>query len=119
MDEFNINLYTEELYPVPEDKLEIFRLGDDAYRTTLSEKHKNKKGWEPVNLKLIKAQIPGIMRKAYVKVGDKVNLGDKLVVLEAMKMKNDILATDKGVVKEICFKTGERVAKGEIMVRLK
>jgi biotin carboxyl carrier protein len=114
-----INLYPEEILPVPEDQLEIFRLGDDAYRTTLSAKYRNKKEWEPVNLKVIKAQIPGIIRKAYVKIGAKVKIGDKLVVLEAMKMKNDILSTDSGVVEEICVKIGERVPKDAVLVRLK
>ncbi len=117
MDEY-IKIYPDDLYPVPEEELTMLKLGDDSYKTTITEKHKNRKAWEPINLKVIKAQIPGVIRKAYVKVGAKVTIGDKLVVLDAMKMKNDILATESGTVKEICVKMGEQVSKGTILVKL-
>jgi biotin carboxyl carrier protein len=115
----DIKLYTEELYPVPEKKLESFKIGDDSFQTTLTEKFKKRKAYEPINLKIVKAAIPGVMRKAYVAVGAKVKTGDKLVILEAMKMKNDILASEGGIVEEICFKVGERVAKDEILVKIR
>jgi biotin carboxyl carrier protein len=117
MDEF-IKLYPDEPHPIPEEELTMLNLGDTSYKTTLTEKHKQRKAWEPINLKVIRAQIPGVIRKAYVKVGAKVTIGDKLVVLDAMKMKNDILATESGVVKEICVKIGEQVSKGTILVKL-
>lgn len=115
----DINLYREELHPVPEKNLESFDMGDDSYETILTEKFRNRKPYEPVNLKIVKAAIPGVMRKAYVAVGAKVKPGDKLVILEAMKMKNDILAVEGGIVEEICFKIGERVAKDEILVKIR
>ncbi|HRZ41980.1 MAG TPA: acetyl-CoA carboxylase biotin carboxyl carrier protein subunit [Bacteroidales bacterium] len=115
----DINLYREELHPVPEKKLESLQVGDDSYDTILTEKYKKRKPYEPVNLKIVKAAIPGVMRKAYVAVGAKVKPGDKLVILEAMKMKNDILAVEGGIVEEICFKIGERVAKDEILVKIR
>lgn len=117
MDE--IKLYAEEPDPIPEDQLEEFKVGEDSFMTTMSVKYKNRKPYEPINLKVIKAAIPGVIRKHYVKVGDKVKLGDKLVVLEAMKMKNDILSTDSGVVEEIYVKIGDRIPKEALLVKLK
>jgi biotin carboxyl carrier protein len=115
----DIKLYQDEPKPIPEEKIESFQVGDSVYNTTISDKHRNKKPWEPVNLKIIKAVIPGVIRKSYVKEGAKVKKGDKLVVLEAMKMKNDILATEGGIVEEICVKVGERVPKDTVLVRIK
>jgi biotin carboxyl carrier protein len=115
----DIKLYAEEPEPIPEDQLELFSVGEDSFYTTLSDKHKNRKPYSPINLKEIKAAIPGVIRKHYVKVGDKVKLGDKLIILEAMKMKNDILATDSGVVEEMVAKIGDRVPKDTLLVRLK
>jgi biotin carboxyl carrier protein len=114
-----IKLYPEEPKPIPEDELELFQVGDSFYNTTISEKYRNKKPWEPVNLKVIRAVIPGVIRKAYVKEGAKVKPGDKLIVLEAMKMKNDIRAIEGGIVEEICVKIGERVPKDTILVKIK
>ena len=115
----DIKLYPDEPEPLPEEEFVTFQVGDSVYKTTLSEKFKNKKEWEPVNLRIIKALIPGVIRKLYVKEGDKVKKGDKLLVLEAMKMKNDILTTESGKVEEISVKVGERVSKDAVLVRLK
>ncbi len=112
-------LYPEEPDPIPEDKIVEFQMGDSVYDTTLSDKYINRKPWEPVNLKVVKAVIPGIIRKLYVDKGAKVKTGDKLVVLEAMKMKNDLLATEGGVVDEILVKVGERVSKDDVLVRIR
>lgn len=115
----DIKLYPDQPEPIPEDQMVYFQVDDSEYKTTLSEKYRNKKPWEPVNLKVVKAIIPGMIRKMYVKEGAKVKIGDKLLVLEAMKMKNDILATEGGVVDEICVKIGERVPKDTVLVRIK
>ncbi|MFO7723852.1 MAG: biotin/lipoyl-containing protein [Bacteroidales bacterium] len=115
----DIKMYPDEPEPIPEEKIVTFQVGDSVYNTTLSDKYRNRKPWEPINLKIVKAVIPGIIRKAYVKVGAKVKPGDKLVVLEAMKMKNDILAVEGGTVSEICVKIGERVPKDTILVKIK
>lgn len=114
-----LNIYPDEPKPIPEEELVNFQVGESVYKTTLSEKFKNKKAWEPINLKIIKALIPGVIRKHYVKKGAKVKKGDKLLVLEAMKMKNDILTTESGIVEEIYVKIGERVSKDALLVKIK
>ncbi len=58
------------------------------------------------------ASMPGLVLKINVNVGDKVNEGDTLFVLEAMKMENEIKAELPGKVKEIKVSEGTAVEKG-------
>ena len=62
--------------------------------------------------------IPGTIVKYYVKKGDKVNQGDKLLVLAAMKMDNDVLSPINGTVKSINSKEGQRVSKNDIIMEI-
>jgi biotin carboxyl carrier protein len=57
--------------------------------------------------------IPGTVLKLYVKEGDIVNQGDRVFVLQAMKMNNEVLAPISGTVKKINIKEGERVSKND------
>jgi pyruvate carboxylase subunit B len=59
----------------------------------------------------LKAPMPGMIISYSVKVGDKVNNGDLICVLEAMKMQNSLPAPATGVVKAINFEPGASVAK--------
>ncbi|MBL7105777.1 MAG: biotin/lipoyl-binding protein, partial [Bacteroidales bacterium] len=54
----------------------------------------------------------------YVKKGKKVKEGDKLLILEAMKMKNDIVSPVNGTIKKINVKEGSRVTKKDILIEL-
>ncbi|MGL5657381.1 MAG: biotin/lipoyl-containing protein [Fusobacteriaceae bacterium] len=62
------------------------------------------------------APIPGTIFKLEVKEGDQVLKGDVLLILEAMKMENEIVATKSGVVIEIKAKQGASVNVGDILV---
>jgi len=62
------------------------------------------------------APIPGMIVECKVKVGDEVNIGDTLVVLEAMKMMNNLDAKAEGTVKEIKCESGDSVAKGDTLL---
>lgn len=57
-------------------------------------------------------QMPGKVVKIEVKVGDKVSRGDTLLILEAMKMENEIKATFDGVVKNILVQEGQPLEQG-------
>jgi pyruvate carboxylase subunit B len=63
----------------------------------------------------ILAPMPGMIIRYLVKVDDKVKAGDTLLILEAMKMQNTILASIDGVVKVINFGAGDSVNKGDIL----
>lgn len=64
----------------------------------------------------VDAPMPGLIIRYQVEVGDNVNEGDVLLILEAMKMENSIAAPVSGTVQEVCFKEGDSVKKGDILV---
>ena len=59
----------------------------------------------------ILAPMPGSVTTYHKKVGDKVTTGETVVVLEAMKMYNNLSAPCDGVIKEIAYKAGDNVKK--------
>jgi oxaloacetate decarboxylase alpha subunit/pyruvate carboxylase subunit B len=61
------------------------------------------------------APMPGMIIKYMVKAGDAVNQGDPIVVLEAMKMENALVAPCDGKVQGIKFASGDTVAKGAVL----
>lgn len=64
------------------------------------------------------AQMPGTIVDIDVNVGDKVTKGQKLLVLEAMKMENEIVAPHDGTVSEISVAAGALVNAGDVLVIL-
>ena len=64
----------------------------------------------------IKAPLPGVITEIKVAVGDDVKAGDVVVVLEAMKMANNLEAEKDGKVTAICVKTGESVLEDSPLV---
>lgn len=65
---------------------------------------------------VIKAPLPGIILDIFVKVGDHVKPGNHILLLEAMKMENNIDADKEGVVKEIRVQRSHSVMEGDILV---
>lgn len=68
--------------------------------------------------KEIKSPIPGTISAIYVKPGDKVKPGQKVVTLISMKMENEIISESYGKVKEIKVKENQFVNKGEVLIAL-
>jgi len=66
----------------------------------------------------ITAPIPGVILSLNVKVGDTIKENDLLLVLEAMKMENSIVAEKSGVVSAINVTVGQQVLQGEVMIEL-
>ncbi len=66
----------------------------------------------------ITAPMPGTITKVVVTVGESVKEDDELVILEAMKMENPIVAEADGTVKEIKVKEGDKVNTGDVLVIL-
>jgi len=67
----------------------------------------------------IKAPMQGMIVKINVKKGDKVNKGDVVAVLEAMKMQNDVIASHDGTVEEIFVEEGANVAAGDVIMAVR
>jgi len=70
-------------------------------------------GPAPVN-----APMPGLVVRINVAVGDKVQAGQGVVVMEAMKMENELRASSAGTVKAIHAEVGKAVEKGTMLVEL-
>jgi len=67
---------------------------------------------------MVKAPLPGLIIDVKVSEGQKVKAGQNIVVMEAMKMENQIQATTDGTVKKIFVKKGDNVAEGNAMVEI-
>jgi len=63
----------------------------------------------------VAAPMPGMVIKYEKNVGDSVNEGETVVVIEAMKMENALPAPTSGVVKAINYNSGDAVAKGDVL----
>lgn len=66
----------------------------------------------------ILAPMPGLIVRVSVKVGDKVEAGQGIVVMEAMKMENELRATAAGTVRSVEVSPGTAVEKGALLVAL-
>jgi biotin carboxyl carrier protein len=66
----------------------------------------------------IKAPMPGLIVRVNVKPGDLVEAGQGVVVMEAMKMENELRATAAGTVKSVEVEPGAAVEKGALLVAL-
>lgn len=64
------------------------------------------------------APMPGLVVRVNVKVGDEVQPGQALVVMEAMKMENELRATAEGIVASVRVRPGVAVEKGAVLVEL-
>ncbi len=66
----------------------------------------------------VEAHITGTVWKIEVKVGDQVDEGDTVVILESMKMEMPVEAEDPGKVSEIRVEEGQSVSEGDVLVVL-
>ena len=66
----------------------------------------------------VEAHITGTVWKIEVEVGDPVEEGDAVVILESMKMEMPVEAEDPGIVREICCVEGQSVSEGDTLVVL-
>jgi glutaconyl-CoA/methylmalonyl-CoA decarboxylase subunit gamma len=64
----------------------------------------------------IKAPLPGKITQVKVKTGDIVKKGDVLLMMEAMKMENEVLASKDGVIESIKVNIGDTVLEGDVLI---
>lgn len=86
------------------------------YETGLTKKYLRRKPFAPKDPKKLTAFIPGVINQVFVKLGSKVKKGEPLLILEAMKMKNNVNAYDDVTIKAIYVSPGQRVAKDELLI---
>ncbi|MBC8214835.1 MAG: acetyl-CoA carboxylase biotin carboxyl carrier protein subunit [Candidatus Marinimicrobia bacterium] len=66
----------------------------------------------------IHAQIPGLVTQIYAEIGSSIEKGQKLFILEAMKMENEISSPVSGVVKNILVEIGLPVEKNDLIMEI-
>ena len=92
--------------------VKILPTGDIDIKEPPKNDCKNKEG-------AIVSSMQGMIIKVNVEVGDKVNAGDTICVIEAMKMENDIQAENDGVVEEIFVDSGDSIAIDDCLMVIK
>ncbi len=103
---FNIEIEGENFEVAIKNELDI-KLDQMGF-SAVSTKH----------VKEIKAPMPGLVLEIDVKEGQQVNEGDKLLILEAMKMENSIVIHTAATIKNIIVKAGQAVEKGQVLIEL-
>ncbi|MEP7177189.1 MAG: biotin/lipoyl-containing protein [Gemmatimonadales bacterium] len=99
----------------------LTRLGERVEVEVLDERARHIRGLTGAGTKArgpaaLKAPMPGLVVRVQVAVGDPVAAGAGLVVLEAMKMENELRAGVAGVVRTVRVRPGEPVEKGQVLV---
>lgn len=101
-----------------EEKFDEFYLENTVYYTRVPDSYKNRQIYKPLDEKVLKAFIPGTIREMKVKVGDIIAIGDNLMVLDAMKMDNNVKALFAGKIKAINVNEGDMVRKNQTIIEL-
>ena len=80
--------------------------------------HKKIEKKEPAGGYIVRCPLPGNIISINVKIGDEVNIGDKLLMYEAMKMENIIKAEKAGKVSKILVNPGDAVLQEAVLMQI-
>lgn len=118
----------DSVFEITSDKLGRDRFGividacyfDTTVRTRLQETandlQKNKSKLK--HHSDVKAPMPGLILKLKKNVGEEVKLGESILILEAMKMENELRSPASGILKKIFYKEGQSVEKDSIILTI-
>ena len=98
--------------------LEELEIGSAIYLTRLTTKFKLRKSWQRPDERMVQAVIPGTIREIMVKEGTKVDPGSPLLILEAMKMRNEVLSPVRGVISKVYVAEGDMVSREELLLEI-
>lgn len=88
------------------------------YKTLLTTKYKNRPIWhKPLPGEVI-SHLPGTIRELKVEQGQEVEAGQLLLIHEAMKMQNRVVAPIGGIITELGVKAGDKIGKNHLMVKI-
>ncbi len=104
--------------PSGEPSLEALEIGGALYKTRLTKKFRNRENWKKPDERKVVSVIPGTIQRIMVQKGDVVSAGTPLLILEAMKMRNEVLAPVDGTITGIHVSEGEMVPKSHLLVEL-
>lgn len=90
-----------------------------VYKTTFTPKFESRVNYEAPNPNLIHSFIPGTIIDIFIKTRQKVKEGETLLLLEAMKMENQVRMPFDGEIVKIHIKKGEIVPNRHLMLEIK
>lgn len=99
-----------------QEKYITFVVHTAKYRTLPTLKFQRRNPWQKKDDSKLHAFIPGIIQKIFVSEGEDVEKGQTLLILDAMKMYNKLIAPYDGKVKKIYVIEGERVMKQHLLI---
>jgi biotin carboxyl carrier protein len=103
-----------------EDGVSVVHVDGETYRIRVEEETRylirTRGGAAAATGQVLRAPMPGRVVLIEVAVGQRVQRGDGLVILEAMKMENEFRASGEGTVKEIRVETGQAVNPGDVLM---
>ena len=99
-----------------ETKNRTLVIDDTSYETKYTDKFLHRTKYTPANPKHLLAYIPGVIQEIHITAGQKVKWGEKLMVLEAMKMRNDVTAALDGTIKAIHVNRNDKVMKNQLLI---
>ena len=101
-----------------EDQLVDFVVTARKYKTLLTKKFVNRPVWHKPSAGDVISHLPGTIIKIMVQQGQAVEAGELLLIHEAMKMQNRVVAPVSGVVAELNVKEGDHITKNHLMVKI-
>jgi pyruvate carboxylase len=93
-------------------------LENGIFETKVTRKFTLRKPYERQNPGVVKAVIPGVVSEIITSVGKAVRQGDTMMILEAMKMLNRIMAPLHGTIKAVHVSPGQKVTKGQVLLEI-
>jgi biotin carboxyl carrier protein len=120
--EKNGKIYNVQVLPGDDEKKPKIRVNGLSYDAELIDKYDElvkRLGMEKftkVEIKELKSPMPGLVMKLDVKVGDVIEKGHPIMILEAMKMENVIKSRGEGKIAKIHIKEGQAVEKNELLI---
>ena len=102
-----------------EKELKNLIIQGGIYKTTYTKKFEERVNWEAPNINLIYSFIPGTIIDIYVKPKERLKEGEVILLLEAMKMQNQVRMPFDGEIVKIHVKKDEVVPNRYLMVEIK
>lgn len=101
-----------------QESTQIIIVHSAKYQTTYNKKYMNRKVWAEPNFNHINSYIPGTIIDILVKEGQVLKAGESVLILEAMKMYNDVQMPFKGKIVKVNVEKGQKIPKNFLMVEI-
>jgi pyruvate carboxylase subunit B len=88
------------------------------YKTLLTNKYMNRPVWQKHEPGEVISSLPGTVIEVRVKTGERVKEGELIMILEAMKMMNRVVAPVSGIIREVYIKEGDKIGKNHLMIKI-